>query len=300
MTTIHQQPVIEESVVKFVSFEKDGQASFGAIVDGGVIDLGAKHGGLRDLRDAIRTDRLGELIIEARDAPADYALAEIDLLPTVPNPEKIICIGVNYANRNEEYKDGSEPPKYPSVFMRTRESLVGHEQDILDPPESEQLDYEGEIVIVIGKEGRRIPEERAHEYVAGLTIMNEGSLRDFLRHAKFNVTQGKNFAKSGSLGPWMVTTDELDPMSELKVVTTVNGEERQNDTTNSLMFPFRYLISYLSTFYHLKPGDIIATGTPNGAGARFDPPKYLKAGDVVNVSVSGIGTLSNTVTDETV
>jgi 5-carboxymethyl-2-hydroxymuconate isomerase len=184
--------------------------------------------------------------------------------------------------------------------MRTRETLVGHEQDILDPPESDQLDYEGEIVIVIGKEGRRIPEERAHEYVAGLTIMNEGSLRDYLRHAKFNVTQGKNFAKSGSLGPWLVTTDELDPMSELQVITTVNGEERQNDTTNSLMFPFRYLISYLSTFYHLKPGDIVATGTPNGAGARFDPPKYLSEGDVVEVSVPGIGTLSNTVRAEAV
>lgn len=286
--------------MKFVSFEKDGYASFGAIKNGGIVDLGAKHGGLRDLRDAIRTDRLGELIAEANDADADYQFSDIELLPTIPNPEKIICIGVNYANRNAEYKDGSEPPKYPSVFMRTRETLVGHEQDILDPPESDQLDYEGEIVIVIGKEGRRIPEDDTHEYIAGLTIMNEGSLRDFLRHAKFNVTQGKNFAKSGSLGPWMVTPDELDPMSELQIITTVNGEERQNDTTANIIFPFRYLISYLSTFYHLKPGDIIATGTPNGAGARFDPPKYLKGGDVVTVEVPGIGTLSNKVVTEQV
>ena len=168
----------------------------------------------------------------------------------------------------------------------------------MDPPESEQLDYEGEIVIVIGKEGRRIAEESAHQHVAGLTIMNEGSVRDYLRHAKFNVTQGKNFAKSGALGPWMVAADELDPMGELRVVTRVNGEERQNDTTDNLMFPFRYLVSYLSTFYHLKPGDIIATGTPNGAGARFDPPKYLKDGDVVVVEVAGIGVLRNTVTTE--
>jgi 5-carboxymethyl-2-hydroxymuconate isomerase len=286
--------------MKFVSFEKNGYASFGAINSAGIVDLGAKHGGLRDLRDAIRADRLGELIAETNDADADYQLADVDLLPTLPNPEKIICIGVNYANRNAEYKDGSEPPKFPSVFMRTRETLVGHEQDILDPPESDQLDYEGEIVIVIGKEGRRIPEDRAHEYIAGLTIMNEGSLRDFLRHAKFNVTQGKNFAKSGSLGPWMVTPDELDPMGELQIITTVNGEERQNDTTANIIFPFRYLISYLSTFYHLKPGDIIATGTPNGAGARFDPPKYLKDGDVVSVEVPGIGTLSNKVVAEQV
>ena len=142
--------------MKFISFEKDGQASFGAVVEGGVIDLGAKHGGLPDLRSAIRADRLGELIAEANEAEADHSLDDIEFLPTIPNPEKIICIGVNYANRNAEYKDGSEPPKYPSVFMRTRESLVGHEQDMLDPPESDQLDYEGEIVIVIGKEGRRI------------------------------------------------------------------------------------------------------------------------------------------------
>ncbi len=184
--------------------------------------------------------------------------------------------------------------------MRTRESLTGHNQPLMDPPESDQLDYEGEIVIVIGKEGRRIPEKKAHEYIAGLTIMNEGSLRDFLRHAKFNVTQGKNFEKSGALGPWLVTPDELDPMGELRVMTRVNGEERQNDTTANLMFPFRYLISYLSTFYRLKPGDVIATGTPLGAGARFDPPKYLKEGDVVEVEVPGIGTLRNPVATEQV
>jgi 2-keto-4-pentenoate hydratase/2-oxohepta-3-ene-1,7-dioic acid hydratase in catechol pathway len=284
--------------MKFVSYSKGGAETFGAVVGDGVIDLGRRHEDIPDLRQAIRDDRLDELSAEATEA--DYPLDEVRFLPPIPNPEKIICIGVNYANRNAEYKDGSEAPKYPSVFMRTRESLTGHEQPLMDPPESDQLDYEGEIVIVVGKEGRRIPEDRAHEHVAGLTIMNEGSLRDFLRHAKFNVTQGKNFERSGSLGPWMVTPDELDPMSELQVMTRVNGEERQNDTTASLMFPFRYLISYLSTFYRLKPGDIIATGTPNGAGARFDPPKYLKDGDVVEVEVPGIGILRNRVETETV
>jgi 2-keto-4-pentenoate hydratase/2-oxohepta-3-ene-1,7-dioic acid hydratase in catechol pathway len=283
--------------MKFVTYSKDGVETFGAVVGDGVIDLGKRHDDIADLRQAIRDNRLDELAAEATEA--DYPLDQVRLLPPIPNPEKIICIGVNYANRNAEYKDGSEAPKYPSVFMRTRESLTGHEQPLMDPPESDQLDYEGEIVIVIGKEGRRIPEEKAHEHVAGLTIMNEGSLRDFLRHAKFNVTQGKNFERSGSLGPWMVTPDELDPMGELQVMTRVNGEERQNDTTASLMFPFRYLISYLSTFYRLKPGDIIATGTPNGAGARFDPPKYLKDGDVVEVEVPGIGILRNHVETET-
>ncbi len=286
--------------MKFLSYSYQGNVTFGAVTDAGVVDLGRRHGELADLREAIRNDQLGTLAAEAAAADADVALEDIDYLPTIPNPEKVICIGVNYANRNAEYKDGSSAPKYPSVFMRTRESLVGHQQDIMDPPESDQLDYEGEIVIVIGKEGRRIPQEKAADHVAGLTIMNEGSLRDFLRHAKFNVTQGKNFANSGSLGPWLVTPDEIDPMGELQVITRVNGEERQNDVTSNLMFPFPYLISYLSTFYHLKPGDIIATGTPNGAGARFDPPKYLREGDVVEVEVPGVGMLRNCVVTETV
>lgn len=286
--------------MKFLSFVANGAESFGAVVDRGVVDLGVRHPDLPDLRAAIRADRLAALADEARGADADFALDDVEFLPVVPNPEKIICIGVNYANRNEEYKDGSEAPEYPSVFMRTRESFVGHKQALMDPPESDQLDYEGEITIVVGKEGRRIREADAHHHIAGLTIMNEGSLRDFLRHAKFNVTQGKNFEKSGALGPWMVTPDELDPMGELQVMTRVNGEERQNDVTSNLMFPFRYLIAYLSTFYRLKPGDVIATGTPNGAGARFDPPKYLKAGDVVEVEVPGIGVLENPVVSERV
>jgi len=284
--------------MKFLSFEHEGVASFGAVTDNGVVDLGKQHPDVACLRDALRAGRLDELAGEAASAEADIALADVSFLPVIPNPEKIICIGVNYTNRNAEYKDGSEAPKYPSVFMRSRESLVGHQQLLMDPPESDQLDYEGEIVIIIGKEGRRIAQNKAHEHIAGLSIMNEGSVRDYLRHAKFNVTQGKNFERSGALGPWMVTTDELDPMGELQVITRVNGEERQNDVTANLMFPFRYLISYLSSFYRLKPGDVIATGTPLGSGARFDPPKYLQADDVVEVEVPGIGTLSNTVTTE--
>jgi len=284
--------------MKLLSFEYKGTKSFGLINNSGVVDLGKRYQHLKDLREVLRSDKLEQIIKETRGIDGDFSVEDIKFLPTIPNPEKIICIGVNYANRNAEYKDGSEPPKYPSVFTRSRESLVGHHQYILDPPESDQLDYEGEIVIVIGKHGRRIHKNQVIDHIAGLTIMNEGSVRDYLRHAKFNVTQGKNFENSGSLGPWMVTTDELDPLSELQVVTRVNNEERQNDTTNSLMFPFSYLISYLSTFYHLKPGDIIATGTPNGAGARFDPPKYLVDGDIVEVEVPGIGTLRNTVKTE--
>jgi 2-keto-4-pentenoate hydratase/2-oxohepta-3-ene-1,7-dioic acid hydratase in catechol pathway len=294
--------------MKFLSFLPTGTSPgpdlttgrWGAVIDDQVVDLSARHPELPDLREAIRQDALSNLASEASTSTADYALTDIEHLPTIPNPEKVICIGVNYANRNAEYKDNSNEPDYPSVFMRTRESLVGHQQLIMDPPESEQLDYEGEIVLVIGKAGRRIAEADAHHYVAGTTIMNEGSVRDYLRHSKFNVTQGKNFANSGALGPWLVSADELDPFGELQVLTRVNGEQRQNDVTSNLMFGFRYLIHYLSTFYHLKPGDIIATGTPNGAGARFDPPKYLRPQDRVEVEVPGIGILSNLVASEVV
>ena len=283
--------------MRFLSYELNGQESFGVLVNDKVCDFGLRYPQL-DLRQAIREEKLSALADEAVKLGGEIPVGDISFLPTIPNPEKIICIGVNYANRNAEYRDDSDAPKYPSVFMRSRESLVGHEVPIFDPPESEQLDYEGEIVLIIGKEGRRIAEASAHEHVAGITIMNEGSIRDWLRHAKFNVTQGKNFVGSGALGPWLVTPDEVDPMSNLRVQTFVNGESRQDDVTDNLMFPFRYLIGYLSKFYHLKPGDVIATGTPNGAGARFDPPKYLKPGDVVEVSVSGIGTLKNEVISE--
>lgn len=286
--------------MKFISFTYENKNSFGIVKEDIVIDLTHYIDGVTDLREAIRKDKINELSEMASLTETGISLEEVRYLPTITNPEKIICIGVNYLDRNAEYKDDSKQPKYPSVFMRTRESLVGHKEDIMDPPESSQLDYEGEIVLIVGKDGRRIPMEQAKKHIAGTTIMNEGSIRDYLRHAKFNVTQGKNFAKSGSVGPWMVTADELDPFSSLEIKTKVNGELRQNDNTDNLMFSFEYLVSYLSTFYHLKAGDIIATGTPNGAGARFDPPKYLTAGDIVEVEVSGIGSLKNGVITEEV
>jgi 5-carboxymethyl-2-hydroxymuconate isomerase len=284
--------------MKLLSYKKDGKGSFGVIEGDGVIDLGARSR-FHSLKDVLATNSLNEVRQILASATPDFSLNEIEFLPTIPDAEKIICIGVNYFNRNEEYQDSSAPPQYPSVFMRTRESLVGHQQPIVRPPESLQLDYEGEIAIIIGKEGRRISEAAAENHIAGLAIMNEGTIRDWLRHGKFNVTQGKNFERTGSLGPWMVTADEFTSgYDDLRLTTYVNGEERQNDSTRNLLFPFRYLISYLSTFMRLRPGDVIATGTPNGAGARFNPPRYLKPNDVVEVNVQGIGRLQNTVIDE--
>ena len=281
--------------MKLASFVREGRASFGAVNGDGIVDLGGRLPAFPDLRAVLRANDAGALCRLAELAGADFAQDEVRFLPTIPNPEKIICIGVNYPDRNAEYKDGSAAPRYPSVFMRARESLTGHGQPIVKPRESEQLDYEGEIALVIGREGRRIPEARAHEHVAGVTLMNEGSVRDWLRHAKFNVTQGKNFEHSGALGPWLVTADELDPMTDLTLRTRVNGELRQEDSTANLLFPFRYLIHYLSTFFRLKPGDVIATGTPSGSGARLAPPRYLSAGDTVTVEVTEIGTLANRV-----
>jgi 2-keto-4-pentenoate hydratase/2-oxohepta-3-ene-1,7-dioic acid hydratase in catechol pathway len=226
------------------------------------------------------------------------ALGDVIFAPPILKPEKIWCIGVNYGNRNAEYKDGSDVPKYPSLFVRSPSSFVGHEQPLERPRVSEQLDYEGEIAFVINKSGRHISRDDAYSYIFGLTICNEGSVRDWLHHAKFNVTQGKNFDRSGSLGPWIVTADELDPSAELSLQTRVNSEVRQQDTTRNLMFGFDWLISYLSTFATLRAGDIIITGTPTGAGVRMDPPRWLKPGDIVEVDVSGIGVLRNGVVDE--
>jgi 5-carboxymethyl-2-hydroxymuconate isomerase len=174
---------------------------------------------------------------------------------------------------------------------------VAHGAPVVRPRESEQLDYEGEIALVIGRGGRRIAENAAPEHVFGYSCANEGSVRDWLRHSKFNVTQGKNFDRSGSLGPWIVTADEVGS-EPLRVATRVNSELRQDDTSVRMLFPMPYLISYLSTFCALEAGDVILSGTPAGAGARLDPPRYLKPGDRVEVEVSRVGVLHNTVVDD--
>jgi 5-carboxymethyl-2-hydroxymuconate isomerase len=286
--------------MRFVSFHSGRYTSFGALKDDGIVDVGNLLGaGLGSLGAVLRAGELRRAMELGAARDASVALDEIAYLPTVPDAEKIVCIGINYGNRNEEYKDGGEPPKYPSVFMRNPGSLVGHGETLWRPPESEQLDYEGEIVLVIGKSGRRIAEGDAWSHVAGLTLANEGTVRDWLRHSKFNVTPGKNFERSGSLGPWLVTADEFArDGGELHLTTRVNGERRQDDTTANLIFSFARLIAYLSSFMRLTPGDLILTGTPTGAGARFDPPKYLQAGDVIEVHVPQIGTLRNPVANE--
>ncbi|MGY9000368.1 MAG: fumarylacetoacetate hydrolase family protein [Rhodospirillales bacterium] len=285
--------------MKIASFEKEGKASYGVVIDGEIIDVGARMGHkFPALIDVLHADAMDQVRTIVDGQSADFELADVSLKIPVPAPEKIICVGVNYGNRNEEYNDGSDAPKFPSLFLRTPGSFVGHNQNILRPPESDQLDYEGEIVLVIGKGGRRIKEENYADHIAGLSIMNEGTIRDWVRHAKFNVTQGKNFAASGSIGPWMVTADEAGDLGKLSVQTRVNGEVRQDDVVDNMIFKFPYLLNYLSTFFELKAGDMIATGTPVGAGARFDPPIWLKPGDVLEIEVPAVGMLRNTFADE--
>jgi 2-keto-4-pentenoate hydratase/2-oxohepta-3-ene-1,7-dioic acid hydratase in catechol pathway len=284
--------------MKFITFDRAGRSSYGAVKDGGGVDVGARLGQqaptLLDLIGKGLQAQAEEIV--KREAP-DFAIESVRLDRPLPAPGKILCVGINYLDRNAEYNDGSEQPKSPSVFLRVPASFVAHGQPLIRPPETRQFDYEGEIGLVIGKRGRRIAREAAMGHVFGYTIANEGTVREWTRHGKFNVTQGKNFDRSGSIGPWIVTADAA-PTGPLRIKTRVNGEERQNDTTDRLLFPFDYLISYLSIFTTLEPGDVILTGTPNGAGARCNPPRWLVPGDVVEVEVEDVGVLSNAVEDE--
>jgi 2-keto-4-pentenoate hydratase/2-oxohepta-3-ene-1,7-dioic acid hydratase in catechol pathway len=222
----------------------------------------------------------------------------LELPEGVDRPGMIYCVGVNYPDRNEEYHDGKEAPPYPSLFPRSTLSFVANGEPLIMSPESPQYDYEGEVTLIIGKEGRRIPCEKAREHIFGLTLCNEGCYRDWLRHAKFNVTQGKNWDKSGSLGPRTVPIDEIEDLNNIDLECWVNGELRQKDNTSRMTFPIDYLVNYISTFTTLMPGDIIVTGTPTGAGARFDPPKWLVPGDEVIVKSPQLGELKNIVQAE--
>ena len=284
---------------RIATFSVGSSNKYGAVVEGGIVDLSARFGkDYPTLREVIAAGALRKLAGEAARHSPDHAIDAITWLPPIPAPEKIICIGVNYPDRNAEYKDGQDAPKYPSLFMRTPRSFVGHNTPLVRPRASPQLDYEGEVVLVIGKPGRHIPQSTALDHIAAITLCNEGTIRDWVRHAKFNVTQGKNFDATGSLGPWLVPYTNESQIADIRLTTRVNGETRQDDRTGRLIFGFRYLINYISTFTTLVPGDVIVTGTPTGAGARFDPPRYLKPGDIIEVEADHIGVLRNGVIDE--
>ncbi|KRD63717.1 MULTISPECIES: fumarylacetoacetate hydrolase family protein [unclassified Ensifer] len=284
---------------RLVTFSAGERRGYGLVSGSGLIDLSKRYASTwPTLREVIEASALVRLADEAGGLPADISLDDIRFEIPVPAPEKIICVGVNFPDRNEEYKDGQAAPSNPSLFIRFPRSFTGHGQPLIRPPESPQLDYEGEIVIVIGKGGRRIPEASALDHIAALSLCNEGTIRDWVRHAKFNVTQGKNFDRTGSIGPWLVPFTDEAQLADIRLETRVNGEVRQQDRTSRMIFSFRKIINYVSTFTTLVPGDVIVTGTPTGAGARFDPPVWLKPGDIVEVEAEGIGTLINPIADE--
>jgi 2-keto-4-pentenoate hydratase/2-oxohepta-3-ene-1,7-dioic acid hydratase in catechol pathway len=283
--------------MKLASYRVRGRESFGAVVGEGVVDLKLRLAPrYESVLDVLRGDALAVAADTVRGVRPDFPLGELELLPPVRAPEKILCIGINYANRNADYGD-QDIPKYPSMFYRAPLSLVGHGEPIVRPRESEQLDYEGEIALVIGRAGRRIAAAEALSHVAGVTLCNEGTIRDWIRHGKFNVTQGKNWDSTGSIGPWVVTADEVDLAKPLHITVKLNGEVTQDDTTASLIKSFAELIAYVSTFMTLKPGDIIVTGTPVKR-KRGGEPVWLKPGDTIEIEVPEIGILRNTVVAE--
>ena len=281
--------------MRLASYHFRGRPSFGAVVGEGVVDLRARLSRFATLLEVFRAGALGEAKRAATGVRPDLRLADVELLPPLAAPEKILCCGINYAKRGADY-GLTENPKYPSMFYRAPNSLVGHGQDLVRPKISEQLDYEGEIAMVIGRECKHVPKQDALGTIAGFTLCNEGTIRDWLRHGQFNVTQGKNFDASGSIGPWIET--EIDAAKPLRLIVRKNGEVTQDDTTASMIYSFADLIAYITTFMTLKPGDVIVTGTPVKQEPKSDPPVWLKPGDSVEVECPEIGVLRNAVVAE--
>ena len=280
--------------MRLVTYRLDGTEHVGAVVDGAIRGLSDAL----DVRD-VRALLAGPVVEAAEGAlagaPVVAMLEDVELAPVVPRPRRIICVGANYDLHRQEM--GRDALPYPTLFTRFPCSMVGHRQPLLRPRASERFDYEGELAVIIGATARHVPAEHAYEVVAGYTCFNDGSVRDFQRHTT-QFTPGKNFDASGGMGPWMVTKDELPDPHALRLETRVNGETMQSASTEQMSFKIPELIAYITTFTTLAPGDVIATGTPSGVGDKRTPPRYLRAGDRLEVEISGIGVLSHPVADE--
>jgi len=280
--------------MKLASYIADGKACFGVVSGEGVVSLNERLGGrYASLRDALAAGALAEMRKAAEAARPDHTLDAIKWLPAIPSPEKILCAGINY--RSHAAETGREVPKQPSMFVRLANTLVGHEGEMVRPSVSQSFDFEGELAVIIGRGGRHISVERALEHVAGYTCFVDGSVRDY---QKFSVTSGKNFPATGPLGPWIVTTEEIADPERLTLVTRLNGQEVQKSATDLLIHSVPQIIAFCSDFTPLAAGDVIATGTPEGVGHRRNPPLWMKAGDVLEVEISGIGTLRSRMVDE--
>ncbi|NKN38205.1 fumarylacetoacetate hydrolase family protein [Agrobacterium sp. a22-2] len=282
--------------MKLLTFEIQNRKSFGAVVDDGVVDLGRKfEGRYADLLAVLEAQALPELESACVGAKPDYMLSDITFLPVIPNPPKIICIGVNYEAHRSEI--GRDPSKKPMVFARFAATQIGHMQPLLAPPESHTFDYEGEIAVIIGKPGRRISQEDSWSHIAGYAPYNDGSIREWQGHTA-QWLPGKNWYQTGGFGPWMSTRGEIPDNAPLHLLTRVNGMEVQRADASQMIFSIPEIIEYCSTFIPLQPGDVIVTGTPGGVGVRRSPQLFLKDGDVVEVEVSEIGILRNPVRAE--
>ena len=279
--------------MKFLSYSFQNQASWGLATDTGVVSLYSAQ--TPTLRSAMVAGVLEKLGASAQGQADTCTLAQIQYLPVITDPGKIICIGHNYEeHRVETERDKTENP---TVFLRVADSQTGHLQPLLMPPESDHFDYEGEIAVVIGKGGRRIARDHAWQHVAGYSAYNDGSVRDWQRHTT-QFTPGKNFVGTGAFGPVLVTRGEIADGEELNLTTRLNGQVMQHATTAMMIFPIPRLIEYVSIFTTLAPGDVIVSGTPGGVGSRRKPPVWMKEGDLVEIEVSKIGVLSNRVAKE--
>ena len=284
--------------MRLVTFEQRGRRSYGAVIDDSIVDLGRQHADrYPDLRAVLSAGALGELSDALAGAGPTLALTEVTLLPVIPDPGKILCVGHNYEEHRRE--TGRAKTAHPSLFVRFADTLIGHKAPIIRPPVSTSLDYEGELAVVIGRSGFRVPRERAMELVAGYWCFNDASIRDWQWHTH-QFTPGKNFPSTGPFGPELVTPDEVGALDDLRIETRLNGNVVQSSTLGHMIFCVAEIIAYISTFTRLSPGDVIATGTPGGVGAKREPPLFMKAGDVVEVEIERIGRLENTVEDDAV
>ncbi|MCR9236505.1 MAG: fumarylacetoacetate hydrolase family protein [Alphaproteobacteria bacterium] len=276
--------------MRFISFESDGRASWGRVEGEDIVDLGALNGASADLKAAIVEGKLDGI----SDAPR-LKRASVRLLPVIPNPSKILCVGHNYESHRVE--TGRDKTKHPSIFTRFADTLISADDPIIRPKVSSDLDFEAELAVVIGKGGRNIPESEAMDHLAGFACFNDASLRDWQWHTR-QFIPGKNFPGTAPFGPELVTLDEIDDLDRIEVKAVLNGEVMQSATLDHMLFPIPTIIAYVSTFTPLSPGDVIATGTPGGVGAKRTPPVWMKAGDVIEVHVSGVGSISSRIVDE--
>lgn len=283
--------------MRFASYKHNGRTSYGLAVTDGLIDLASRLPAYPTLKSLIEAGLPDNVIAPFRSLSADISDADIQYLPPIPDPTHFWCLALNYAEHHTEVESAGrmqELPKQPALFARFADSVTGHSQNLYHPGVSEQFDYEGELGVVIGKAGRNISESEAFSHIIGYTIINEGSVRDWQFHTR-QITPGKNFYHSGAVGPYLVTTDEITNVYDLSIRTVLNGKLMQDGNTRDMLHKIERFIAYVSAISPLSPGDVLATGTPSGVGFSRQPPLWMKPGDICDISITGLGTLSNVI-----